>query len=108
MLAKTRTVCCPQVAISWQEHGNISPSLSYDSSAHPPSTSAAFLDCATPVIGGHTFYPRLSFFLFLFLVFFLAFWWVKVFFAFLLAFLGFWWFFFGHFRLLYHAMRYVA
>lgn len=30
----------------------------------------------------------------------------QVFFAFLLAFLGFWWFFFGHFRLLYHAMRY--
>lgn len=31
----------------------------------------------------------------------------QVFFAFLLAFLGFWWFFFGHFRLLYHAMRYA-
>ncbi|CAM9293643.1 unnamed protein product [Pylaiella littoralis] len=30
----------------------------------------------------------------------------QVFFAFLLAFIGFWWFFFGHFRLLYHAMRY--
>lgn len=29
-----------------------------------------------------------------------------VFFAFVFAFLGFWWFFFGHYRLLYHAMRY--
>ncbi|CAN0516855.1 unnamed protein product, partial [Laminaria digitata] len=29
-----------------------------------------------------------------------------VYFAFLFAFLGFWWFFFGHFRLVYHAMRY--
>lgn len=29
-----------------------------------------------------------------------------VYFAFIFAFLGFWWFFFGHFRLIYHAMRY--